>query len=547
VISGRVVDGENGTGLGPSVVTFSPWFPSGATIDLWQRTESVLSDADGNFEIRTDLPGTFKVPVAYRVSASFRGRSGEYGARRPKVAGRFLQITPGQHLRGLTVPVWRLSEITGTVFGEDGRPMTQVPVGIVDSRMVANPWSGPVSQSCVPPRYFTDDRGRYRIDDLSPGRYLVFVPTKPTPCSEHLVALVMPQDRLGPDPPASLGGVSRSYLSTFSRNATSVGSAQVVEVREGLETPGVDLLLQAAPSYTISGRIAGQCASQSEPRVSLEPSAAPDILHISTPSVWVRGGVFRFLEVPAGRYLLHADCFDGSGARVPIDVSAAPVSDIVLSLQPGTTVSGRIESADGRPIKLGQYAEGFALEPVERQRVPGSGPFFHLSESGTFSASVLPGTYWVSARLQDQSQVIERITLGGRDVAHTALTIENGGETSLVIRVVKGATLTGRLSPVGFNFDAAVLVFPTDRGRWPKPTASTYFRLRGFLRTNGRADGTYAAEPLPAGEYFVAAIPEEAALDWPLPGFLDTLARQAVRIRLDRGQVRTLNLRVSER
>jgi hypothetical protein len=549
VISGQVVDGDSGTGLGPSVVTLSPWFPKGAMADLWQRSESVLSGTDGRFEIRTNLPGTFKVPVAYRVSASYQGRHGEYGARRPKVAGRFLQITPGQQLRGLRVPVWRRGEIAGTVLGEDGRPMAHVLVGAVDSTAVANPWSGDVSQSCFPPHQVTtDDRGRYRFDDLAPGRYLVFVPTRTVSCAAHHVPPPMPglQDRLGPDPPARLGAVSRAYSSTFARSAVSIESAQVVEVRTGVETPGVDVLLHASPSHTVSGRIAGSCANQWDPTVTLVPSSAPDILHISTPTAFARGGAFRFHEVVSGQYVLHADCSDGSGGRMPIVVSEAQVADIVVPLQPGTPVSGRIESPDGSPLKLGVYAPGFVLEPLER-RIPRSGPFFHLSDSGAFSTSVLPGAYWVNARLQDESQVIERITLGGRDIAHTALNIENRGETSLILTVVKGAILTGRLSPAGFNFDARILVFPTDRTRWPKPDPSTYFRLRGFLSTSGRADGTYTAQPLPAGEYFVAAIPEEAARDWPLPSFLDSVARQAVRVRLDRGQNRTLHLRVRER
>ena len=55
--------------------------------------------------------------------------------------------------------------------------------------------------------------------------------------------------------------------------------------------------------------------------------------------------------------------------------------------------------------------------------------------------------------------------------------------------------------------------------------------------------GKYNFPDLPAGDYFVVAIPEEQAVVWREPGRLAVLSRLATRVRLTEGQAATQDLR----
>jgi hypothetical protein len=57
--------------------------------------------------------------------------------------------------------------------------------------------------------------------------------------------------------------------------------------------------------------------------------------------------------------------------------------------------------------------------------------------------------------------------------------------------------------------------------------------------------GNYNVGSLPAGEYFVVAIPERMAADWQNPKFLEGLTGDATRVRLADGDKRTLSVKVA--
>lgn len=56
--------------------------------------------------------------------------------------------------------------------------------------------------------------------------------------------------------------------------------------------------------------------------------------------------------------------------------------------------------------------------------------------------------------------------------------------------------------------------------------------------TRVAAGGEYSFN-LPAGDYYVIAIPDEQAADWQDPDFLAEASREAIRVRIDDGE-RTL-------
>jgi hypothetical protein len=87
-----------------------------------------------------------------------------------------------------------------------------------------------------------------------------------------------------------------------------------------------------------------------------------------------------------------------------------------------------------------------------------------------------------------------------------------------------------------------VLVFPTDAVAWTN-NGSNGRRVRS-ARTS--TTGQYLVPGLPPGEYYVAAIADEEAVDWQDVEFLQALTSVATRVRIADAQQRTHDLRTRE-
>ena len=91
----------------------------------------------------------------------------------------------------------------------------------------------------------------------------------------------------------------------------------------------------------------------------------------------------------------------------------------------------------------------------------------------------------------------------------------------------------------------------------PAPRSSCFppTRRRGRARGSTRAQfrsarveptGAFKISPLPAGDYYVAAVPDEVSRDWQEPAFLEALSRVASRVKIAEGEKKTQDLRVRE-
>jgi hypothetical protein len=139
---------------------------------------------------------------------------------------------------------------------------------------------------------------------------------------------------------------------------------------------------------------------------------------------------------------------------------------------------------------------------------------------------------------------VRAVTLAGRDV--TDLPIEIAGHLSnVVISFTDRPTeVRGRVSVAdGTDSTASVVAFPgpdfpLNALSWD--TGSGRFRL---VRVDTR--GNYVLYGLPAGNYLVAAVPDEATVNWTDPEFLSELSRFAAPIQITHGERRTLDLQMT--
>jgi hypothetical protein len=131
------------------------------------------------------------------------------------------------------------------------------------------------------------------------------------------------------------------------------------------------------------------------------------------------------------------------------------------------------------------------------------------------------------------------------DVTDAPLDLQSGDAEGVILTFTDRPTalrgvVTSRRGPP--DPDAIVLVFPADPLAWTN-TGLNGRRVRG-ARTS--TTGQYFVPSIPPGEYYVAAIADEEAVDWQDAEFLQALTRIATRVRITDGQQRTHDLRTRE-
>ena len=137
---------------------------------------------------------------------------------------------------------------------------------------------------------------------------------------------------------------------------------------------------------------------------------------------------------------------------------------------------------------------------------------------------------------------MKSVTSEGRDISETPIDLRAADLASVVITFTDRPTkLTGvaRSGEGNADPDALIVVFPADSAAWTDYGVSPR-RVRSARTTKS---GAYTFTGLPAGDYCVAAIKEEAYGQWQDPQVLEDLARRATQVRLADGEEKTQDLK----
>jgi hypothetical protein len=141
---------------------------------------------------------------------------------------------------------------------------------------------------------------------------------------------------------------------------------------------------------------------------------------------------------------------------------------------------------------------------------------------------------------------LKSVVVGGRDYTFTPIDLSDGGTVSNVIITFTNAapSLTGTArAGAGAAGDAIVIAFPVEREQWTEFGLSPV-RIRTTLTST---TGGYRFARLPAGDYFVVAVPAGRAGAWREDGFFQRVSGLATRVSLEWGRERTADVRVIDR
>jgi Carboxypeptidase regulatory-like domain len=565
VITGTVVDGVSGKPVSAAIVSIAG---AGLTVNTGNdQYPRIPTGGDGRFVFR-DLAAS----GSFTITATKGGYApGASGRRRPDGESQAVELTVSQPSRDVVVRVWKYGAIAGTVIDESGEPVVGVQVRAMSWRSVGGRRQArPAGQSV-----FTDDRGIYRIGNLSPGEYFVLaspplmsirvsvysdvartggrgVGQLPVPIGPNAAAfltagdamLAIPRGAVTPPPP--VGTKLQIYPTTFHPGSLSPTRASTVVLAAGEERSGIDVQLQPVSAARVSGTIVspGDVPTEMVRLVTAGDGDLPPEVQGSA-AFADRSGAFTFAAVIPGQYKLQTTTGGGSEmyfADLPLTVSD-DIDGLTVVLSPSLKVSARLQfdGTTARPEGARGNFVPFSLEPVDAGQ-PGAPP----GRSGTISdnrftlGGFLPGRYVVRIANSPQGWMFKGAMLNGVDVSETPLELTRDTGDIVVTFTDRWSGVNGTVQGRG-NDDAAVIVFPTDAQRWTTP-ASSPRRLR-LSRTNARGEFGLT---LPPGDYFVVAIPADQSDDWRNPATLDSLARLASQITILEGQNETIGLQLRQ-
>jgi hypothetical protein len=234
-----------------------------------------------------------------------------------------------------------------------------------------------------------------------------------------------------------------------------------------------------------------------------------------------------------------------------VSVTGENLTNLTLELQPALAISGRlaVEGLARLPENLPNIRVG--VRPTPGSAIPNVPDTALVDRSGRFTLTgLVPGKYrlYVQVPNNDVTQVPEWFPKSAMVDGHDALDVPidvGPGATfgdALVTLTEDTQEVSGTVRDRSGrpSRDCAVVVFPADRRFWFPQSRRIVFR-----QSNANGEFVFGtAAGLPAGDYFLAAMPDGRPGEQFDPRMLDELAATAVRITLQEGDAKTMDLRI---
>jgi hypothetical protein len=393
-----------------------------------------------------------------------------------------------------------------------------------------------------------------------------------------------------PTPPPPSGGRVLTYPTTYFPSARVVDDAAVVSLAPGEARAGVTIALGPMPAFIVSGRIDGPPEALDGLVLRLMPAGSEGLgLGGETATAAIGAdGTFVFLNVPPGAYTILAArgiaaytrdpmsslampvppgarfASMGSAAvpgvpggasfvtrtmagevffgRTSIQVADADVTGIEIAMNRGASMSGTIVlegDSDGRAMP----PSGLSAEPAGGEAALGR-PTTLLRASPDNPTrpfridGLMPGDYF----LRPTGFAVKSIEWKGRDYVDSAFDASTGEDFEGIVVTVtaRGGRVTGTVREAGGgpSADAAVIIFPVQPAGWRRYGLRPP-RIRSATASTA---GEYSMSSLPAGDYYLIAVPNARRNAWTDPGFLEAASRVASRVTVEWGAIVTNHL-----
>jgi protocatechuate 3,4-dioxygenase beta subunit len=354
----------------------------GNVVDFGRAPSAVLTDEDGGFAI--SLPrGSFTVAASH---PEYVDEEQSVELETPRTVT--LTLTPGASISGIVRALPGGEAVAGaTVFANDADEQ--------DGGMTMNGWGDA--------RVTTDAGGNFELRGLEAGvRAVTASSTSHASVAPVEVALGVAEQvtgveiwvdrsfriagfvvRRGAEREGGLEGVlvgafsvQPPGLNVASAPSAEDGYFEILGVRPGNYMVGAvgeealpsltstsaqivdadvdDLLVVMDPGVTLRGRVEPPRVASVQLRMDEESMGLTQMI-AALGNALVRGrsdedGSFELRPLAPGKLKLVADGDDGSHGEIVLEIGSTDIADVVIELQPRTSLSGRVEDASGKPV-----------------------------------------------------------------------------------------------------------------------------------------------------------------------------------------------------
>jgi hypothetical protein len=338
--------------------------------------------------------------------------------------------------------------LTGKVVDENGDPVPGLRVVSYIARVVEGR-----RQLANAPQTVTNDIGQFRIAPLEPGRYTV--------CAEPAMGQTDYEEACYP---ASLeaGSVAAMRLAPGQENEINFALTRTSPVRVSGTLIGVS---SGTRTTVLLSRAGG---------LRMQPAMAAGVS---------ADGRFAFPAVPPGSWILIAQQetpdSDRLAARMPVEVGASDVSDLVLTLEPTITITGTVRTdSQSAPAETAPGIR-LSLQPTERNSGVLNIVFSDDDRSFTITG-VTPGTYRMNVGAA--SYFVKSALLGGRDIVHGEFIINAAPGPMEIVLSDTGGSLEGDVTMDDASPAASASIVLLREGEFMRvvPVTNGHFNLRNL-------------------------------------------------------------------
>jgi hypothetical protein len=480
-VTGTVTDALSGSLIAQANVALNCVIPRSL-----QKTVSVLTGSNGGFRFTHALNSRERGGYC-TASASHTG----YQSANNILVGA----------EPLVVKLVPQSVITGTVLDESGQPFIWAQVQLYRPALGAGYYSiGSVGQG------LTDDRGRFRLAQLTAGAYRVCVTPSP--------------------------GQYRSFQGiTYGRSCSpaSSGSEDWLRLKTG-ET--LDLPFDFKPLHGV--RVSGHLAN-------FQPYSVMQLLREGPDGRREVVGTYKFdpatstLEFPAvapGEYLIDIQS-NSSGvlmrANKLVTVGSSDVSGLELALRPIPELVGRVTTDDGSALPAGEVSFSFSFLPRGSP-----GPAALVSPDGTFKEALsCADSYWMELSGPPPPWHIQSVKQDGREITgHPLQPLPDGSWGAIEVVVSHSYGSMQALLHVENDQDYVVRIL-RERG-----AAYTVFAFLGFLGPGHK----FELKNLPPGDYRVLLSKRGVELPFLEPTYVASHSKFFATVHVVEGQASKVEL-----
>ena len=448
-IAGEVRDASSGLPIAGAAVT----------IDTGTFRANATSGPHGAFRFEHLAADT------YYVRCTMPG----YAGSETKGSFETVELKAGEARDRTVIHLMPIATIEGVVLDEEGQPMGGVAV---------------YTESAL--RGESDSEGRFRIENLSPGRYQILfrVPVK---------ARI---ETLKHDPKT---GEYSGYAGTeFYPGTADPRASTPVDIGAGVNLRGFEVRLRRVPLVALGGRVVERAGGRpiATADVELVPAGGQPYDVAFDRRAVGPGARFRFDMLPVGAYtlLVYRD-----HAELPyvtsVEAGRREAESLTVAVPPSVTIAGTIGAPEGvdwtGPVIV-------SVSPMQRgatsRMISATGSEFAIDD-------LPPGDYRIqvdshATRKSDGRVLVAgSARIGATDLHTTVVTVAESGMQPLEIKLTSE---TGAILGTATGADGAPLRFATVFAhRSDLPLTARFVRKAAFVA----GDGKFSFEDLAPGAY----------------------------------------------